>query len=704
MCFSCAAIALLSLLSPLSSEPRFSEHTFQNPIDALSVSLEADQKTAVSYFTDNGWSEWQEMTIENEQDPLLNESNLVMFPKPITKIRLQDDDAIALHPIRIDHAPVTYEVAATNSVSRPKILTRRQWGADDSLLYVKESSTPPSSTPPSEQTDNGEAAVPQRVKDCETAQLNYPHEFKTERTVREDADGKRYRWPRTYSKDVQLIAVHHTAVAVNGDRRSGIERVRALYQYHANNRGWGDVGYHYLIDEDGQIYEGKSGGKYVVGGHAYCHNVGTVGVAMLGNFQIEQPTQTQMKALQWLLDELADTYDIDVTRNVTFHGKTTHPIVGHGDLVSTECPGYYVEQTLAQVRDHVENGDLTASITFPRPIVASKPRVNRTQERLAQRQAESKPSKYATGTLTRAARRLLNTQASQNLRRKLGTNPGRETEEGVARRLAERWGNSSSSLRRTVLSRQSSSKKSLTSRSSRPIVRRSSSSRSRVTASSPLIRIRLTKQEKGEASCEDVNLSEIQKKYRGSVSCLIVDGKAAIINAITLEQYLDGLAEEPDTEPYEKQRAFAIAARSYAAYYMEESHRKFPGKPYDGSDSPAEFQAYGGIAFEQANPRWVKAVRETANEVLMVDGEILRAPYYSSNDGRTYSPEEAGWRNFPFADVFSSKPDPWCAGMEKRGHGVGMSGCGSEGQANEGKTAEEILSYYYPGTALEKLR
>lgn len=193
-------------------------------------------------------------------------------------------------------------------------------------------------------------------------------------------------------------------------------------------------------------------------------------------------------------------------------------------------------------------------------------------------------------------------------------------------------------------------------------------------------------------------------RYRGTLSCVTVDNKPAVINTVSLEDYLLGLAEEPDTEPYEKQRAFAIAARTYAAWYIKEENRKFPGKPYDGSDSPATFQKYNGRSFEKNNPRWLDAVRDTAGAVLTYDGQLIKPPYFSSNDGRTRTPKEAGWGNFPFAQIFASKEDPWCAGMELRGHGVGMSGCGAEGQANEGKTGEEILTYYYPGTAIETIR
>lgn len=195
-------------------------------------------------------------------------------------------------------------------------------------------------------------------------------------------------------------------------------------------------------------------------------------------------------------------------------------------------------------------------------------------------------------------------------------------------------------------------------------------------------------------------MTDLRSRYRGTVECVIVDNIAALINTVSIEDYMAGLAEEPDTEPYEKQRAFAIAARTYAVYYTDPSHRKFPGKPYDGSDSPASFQMYGGRAFEEKNPRWVEAVQSTAGRVLQKDGQTIKPPYFSADDGRTRTPEEAGWKNFPFAEVFSSKDDPWCIGETLRGHGVGMSGCGAEGQANDGKTAEEILRYYYPGTEI----
>jgi peptidoglycan hydrolase-like amidase len=216
------------------------------------------------------------------------------------------------------------------------------------------------------------------------------------------------------------------------------------------------------------------------------------------------------------------------------------------------------------------------------------------------------------------------------------------------------------------------------------------------------IRIRLSTRETSSISCDEVDLQKLKTQYRGTLECTVIEGKAAIINTIVLEDYLAGLAEEPDTEHYEKQRAFAIAARTYAAFYLDPDQRKFPGMPYDGDDSPARFQSYKGMAFELKNPRWVKAVRATMNSVLMFNEKIIKPPYFSSDDGKTRTPEQAGWKNFPNAEIFTSKPDPWCKGLPMAGHGVGMSGCGAKGQAIEGKSAEEILKYYYPGTVIRQ--
>lgn len=672
--------------------------TFAEPIDGISVTFETtDGAGSLQYFAGDTWSNWQDLAVENEQDPSLTESNLLVFPTEVKKIRIRATQEITIHPIRIDDAFVSYQTAALGSTVQPRILSRRDWGADESLL-VRKGSASSSSTQPQEATST-EGTPSERVSECNTAQLNFPGEFKTKNHTTTNENGEALRWTRDYSPEVTLLVVHHTAMGVSSDTRSGAERVRALYEYHANSRGWGDIGYHYLVDENGRIYEGKSGGDYVVGGHAYCNNIGTIGIALLGNFEEEKPTQDQLKALQWLLKELADRYNIDPTSTTTFHGKRTEPIVGHRDLLSTACPGYYVYGSLSQIRTHVAQNDVFASVTLPRTIASTK---QTTVKDSLSRRAERAASRTPTAGTSRAVQRVLNTQASRTLLNKLKNNIEGYTsmEERRAARAAARGGavSSQSSSRSSVRTVQTSSRTRVS------LTRSSSASSDSSESSDSSIIIRLTRQETGATNCGDYDLSSIRRNYRGTVTCQVIDGIAALLNTVDLEDYMLGLAEEPDTEPYEKQRAFAIAARTYAAYYSDPNNlRKFPGKPYDGSDSPATFQLYGGITFEKNNPRWVAAVHSTANEVLTKNNTVIRPPYFSASDGTTKSPTEAGWNNFPFAEIFSAKDDHWCAGMTQRGHGVGMSGCGAKGQANEGKTGEEILAYYYPTTLIQTI-
>lgn len=814
MCISCLAAVALSFLAPAAS-PQI-DQTFQEPIDAVSISFaESGSEAEVRSFDGDSWSEWEEVTVDDEQDPYSRESDLLVFARDAVRVQVKSDSGdVALQPIRVSDEPSSYEVAATSLTSKPRILSRKEWGADESLRYRNGGPVP--SAPSTNAGDNGATgSVPQRVQECNDAMLNYPREFRTVRKTAQE-NGKQLRWAHEYSPQVKVLAVHHTAIKVNGDARSAVERVRALYQYHTVNRGWGDIGYHYLIDEDGQVYEGKAGGKGVVGGHAYCNNVGTVGIALMGNFTEEQPSQEQMKSLQWLIDHMGDVYDIETDATVRHHGITMPAVVGHGDLVSTDCPGYYVRETLDQVRSNVSRGALYASIDFPppprgssTPIVSNKPYIDRAAQRRALRLAqlpaagspgipagispigssviEGRPGDQAVfsvryragnGGVTSGSRiatvRVSDTsiglwqtmgQDDRDARRQLtapSTLGGGDTAllrlkvqfPTEAGRYTVKLGDSTVTLAvsgRRILRRRSAALPLTGERTARSsaafnTLRRARSSASRASrvpsTVSPSIRIRLsytlpqavlrdtagaitTLRLEGDGCTAVRDGRVIQRgivrlgggttmhditswdkatnRFRGVMECRNIGGELVLINELPLEEYMAGLAEEPDSEPYEKQRAFAIAARTYAAWYLRDATRKFPGMPYDGSDSPASFQMYGGVAFEERNPSWLRAVQDTAGEVLTLNGQLIKPPYFSQSDGRTLHPSEAGWGNFPFAEVFASKPDPWCAGMERRGHGVGMSGCGAEAQAQEGQTAEQILAYYYAGTTITPL-
>ena len=754
------------------------EFSFHDPIDALSIGM-TDVMTgqAVSTWNGRGWTPWQELALENEQDIALRESNLVMLPLGTLKIRFRAPVAHSdVHPIRVARALALFTVAAAGDMNH-RILSRKEWGADESLLISASSNSSASSETPMEKTDNGTATSGVREQDCLDVHRQYTSEFTSSAPVTRNANGDRLRWPQEYSPSVRLLVVHHTAIAVAGDSRSGVERMRALYQFHTENRGWGDIGYHYVIDEAGQIYEGRSGGDFVVGGHVYCNNVGTVGVALMGNFDKEQPTQEQAKSLQWLLRLLAEKYEINTARDVMFHGKTLPTIVGHRQLVSTDCPGLTMWSALEQVREHVREANTNAGVVFPEiqttkvagagepskgailtgkdglatlgeTVLEGRPggevifpvffhaekksyvhntriaRVTRSrgleiwQERDGVFALVRGDIKIPVPLVKKGQSIVLKVKVRLPMERgeaalKIGSLNYTFEMSGRAARTRQLINTGNGAARLPVEAPQRVDPG--TTQQSRI----SSSAISSSASAERSIRIRLTPELPmnglicdGTSVKTDTTHGLVQvegyfrspRNYRGRIECQEIDGELVLINALPLEDYLMGLAEEPDTEPFEKQRAFAIAARTYARYYTDPLHRKFPGKPYDGDDSGARFQVYRGQNFEEPNPEWLRAVQGTAGKVLTYHGEVIRAPYFSTDDGRTRTPEEAGWKDFPFPEIFTSKEDSWCSGLKLSGHGVGMSGCGAGAQAQQGKIAEQILEYYYPGTRIESLR
>jgi hypothetical protein len=151
---------------------------------------------------------------------------------------------------------------------------------------------------------------------------------------------------------LRLAIVHHTAGTNDYTRAQSAAIVRGIEVYHVLGNGWNDIGYNFLVDRFGTVYEGRGGGidQNVVGAHAQGFNVGTVGVALIGNFQSVTPTGPQQRALVRLLAWRLDVAHVDPesrvlytsSGNYKFHAGrvvTLRAISGHRDTGPTECPG-----------------------------------------------------------------------------------------------------------------------------------------------------------------------------------------------------------------------------------------------------------------------------------------------------------------------------------------------------------------------------
>ena len=150
---------------------------------------------------------------------------------------------------------------------------------------------------------------------------------------------------------LKLAVVHHTAGTNSYTRAQSAAIVRGIEVYHVRGNGWNDIGYNFLVDRFGTVYEGRGGGvdRNVVGAHAQGFNFGTVGVALIGNFSAAVPTRAQQDALVKLLAWRLDVAHVDPSsRSSTRRAATQVPrrqvvtlraISGHRDTGPSECPG-----------------------------------------------------------------------------------------------------------------------------------------------------------------------------------------------------------------------------------------------------------------------------------------------------------------------------------------------------------------------------
>ncbi len=126
------------------------------------------------------------------------------------------------------------------------------------------------------------------------------------------------------------VAIHHSAHLLASD-----ETMKSIQDLHMRRNGWADIGYHYGIDRDGVIYEGRN--IQARGASVAGYNTGTIGVVVMGNFETDQPLEAQLTALQQMVNWLAAFYEL------------SH-LAGHGEFNSeTVCPGRNLSAYLDQV-------------------------------------------------------------------------------------------------------------------------------------------------------------------------------------------------------------------------------------------------------------------------------------------------------------------------------------------------------------------
>jgi hypothetical protein len=165
-----------------------------------------------------------------------------------------------------------------------------------------------------------------------------------------------------YAPSVQFAVVHHTAGSNSYTRAQSAAIVRGIEIYHVKGNGWNDIGYNFLVDRYGQVFEGRYGGaeKNVIGAHAEGFNTGSTGVALLGTYGSTGPTPAERSALVKLLAWRLDVAHVDPVSRLTYASGGNprfaqgapvplRAVSGHRDTGFTSCPGAVVYAQLGAI-------------------------------------------------------------------------------------------------------------------------------------------------------------------------------------------------------------------------------------------------------------------------------------------------------------------------------------------------------------------
>jgi hypothetical protein len=900
------------------------------------------------------------------------------FIKTVSSEKLENQKISAL----ADSAEI--EKYAAYSMPSSKVVSRAEWGANESYRYV------------------GDNSIDVKLEYDADFHAKYAEELQYSKIVGADESGDKYKWPLQYPEKVEKFIIHHTATTKTLDDPK--QAIRDIYYYHAVKRGWGDIGYNYIVDQDGIVYEGRSGGEGVIGGHSGPGNHGSIGIAILGNFEEASVPEKLFLPIGQFIYKKAQIHGINPLGTSMFRGKDMENVFGHRDIMPTTCPGQYLYEKLPVIRalaaqdftkkqkfvqDYdiqnsseiyfielnpeetrgiiikmenigtkdwgadtvlkfqqfddfdgtvsfigsendtiakmqeavVKSGNtatfkfkiqsnkkslnsslnlsllidgktklkdaLTIPLTVAQPIykfdvVETKypPKIMKTGEgfegyvklkntgnvtwkklgvgKIELREDQNsefltkktkilatlvestvKPGGIATfklklkapskgGYYNEVFKPVIKDAVfiSQNLSfetivyekdydgalvaktlvskwekgkiytisvklRNVGSKPWNKKDLSVAflkekdlkindltlspsevktGEVGEINFNAVVDANEDVGEKNMFLRPRLKGKAFLPlpvsITYTVVEEKLKETTESPDIRVKLSfpgntqipeitangtfeiysgnvllttlnagsiaeveiKNGKYQIKAEEIiflkdeptrfvpksnsilqiknfehrpawNLDLNDNEYRGILEVREVDGSLVVINELELESYLKGLGEVSNSELTEKIKAIAIAARTYAKYYIDVDE-KFPGKPYSLDDDPNTSQKYLGYGFEKRSPNVSAAVDATYGKIVIYEGTIVKTPYFNQTDGtKTKSAKEVWNWDAPY---LISVDDSYCSGTEFLGHGVGISGCGAKGMAEQGFTYEEILKHYYTGIEISK--
>lgn len=323
---------------------------------------------------DEGWSDWSSLEIHDGQErpglTRVGTEPLVSSGGDAVQVRIATVDGEApagldLQVIDPGTAPTDGAVAPASPASPHLETVERVSTGDLDLAEAAEHMDRSESSASAEV----QPTAPSSVTSAQAADLLKPAIVTRSQWGADEAITTDWGSPSTQLK---AMYIHHTAGSNTYTRAGAYEQIRGIHRYHASTLGWGDIGYQFLVDRYGVIYEGRRGAidAPVIGAQAGGFNTDTIGVSAMGRFDDSsagaQPPAVMVSAMEQVLAWQAFRYGVDPTATVrlTQSGKgtarwtsgttvTVNTILGHTTTNATECPGPYLMAQLPSIRSRV---------------------------------------------------------------------------------------------------------------------------------------------------------------------------------------------------------------------------------------------------------------------------------------------------------------------------------------------------------------
>lgn len=635
------------------------------------------------------------------------------------------------------------------------IISRAQWWADESIRF-RSTPRPTSNSQKWEKTaEQIKAENISKIRNNWMAR-NFPLE-------------RKYEWSNTmfwthyliypdyYNHHKNKIIIHHTAGNYNPNWTINDvkKQIQDIYKYHTINRDFGDIGYNFLIDQMGNIYEWRAGWEWAVWMHASSNNVSSIWISLMWNFENDNPTVEQMEALVILTTAVARYYHIDpygytytFSTNSTkepYVTATKNPnIMWHKNVKSTACPWKNLYKYLPSIRKEVlnrmkkwtiGNADLPSDFKDLKKLADKQYNPDNTRKA----STKSTTNEVTTPVIADFSKRLsdLNWKDPQVLQKavqiaknnykwklsKATNQMSKITKKYTINEIKNLVNQQISVLLYELTTKYDSFEIKC---DTRCIFTIDGIDYSRTWATLTFLSNKIQVDADRSLSVNEVFVRSANKdwtveisnynrksynwipwnKFKGSLyfekwiyPTLNGEQKSdfIVVNTLPFSEYMKWIVETNDTETLEKNKVMAMISKNYALFYMNKANNHpsiSTNANYTAIDDPNFFQKYVWAGLESTLTKRYQALNATKNQIVMYDNYLPILPYFNCSPGFTLSAEEKWWWN---DTPYLKSVYDFDVCNDFAWHGVGLAWKWAERFAKQWMTYNQILKYYYDG-------